>query len=229
MALDANTVIVSCGMTNFESTVYTDGKQQKFRTHLANRKVEVDHFRKPKRAYRDDVKIFSESFKANYPTLCLGRDVYIIDCNGFDSLEHDLLLRSHTGNHPTILKGIVESQKFAVINETLRELKPFRKQLVINVCTSGRHQSVGNASGQKAVVQDQLYGVNANQRPDATVQLLHLQADSHWERLCGTTGNTECSLCDTSIRQNRQNMQRAYGLLKHMIKPPFNVELTPTN
>ena len=107
--LDANTVIVSCGMTNFESTVYTDGKQLKFRTHLGDRKVEVDHFRKPKKEYRDDVKIFSESFKNNYPTLCQGRDIYIIDCTGFDSPEHDLRLRSHTGNHPTILKSIVES------------------------------------------------------------------------------------------------------------------------
>ena len=134
--LDASTVIVSCGMKNFESTVYTDGKQQKFRTHLGKRTVDADHFRKPKKEYRDDAEIFSKSFKDNYPTLCQGRDIYIIDCTGFDSPEHDLRLRSHTGNHPTILKSIVESQKFTIINTVVRELKPFRKNLVINVCTS---------------------------------------------------------------------------------------------
>ena len=96
--------------------------------------------------------------------------------------------------------------------------------MVINVCAHGRHQSVGNASGQKAVVQDQLYGVHAKQKPETTVQLLYLQADSHWESLCNN-----CSLCDTNTRKNRQNMERAYGMLKHFIKSPFNIQLTATN
>ncbi len=46
MVLDANTVLVSCGMTNYESTGYTDGRQQKFRNHLGDRKVEVEHLKK---------------------------------------------------------------------------------------------------------------------------------------------------------------------------------------
>jgi len=158
MVLDANTVIVSCGMTNYESTVYTNGRHQTFRKHLGDRKVEVDHFRKPKPGRPNDEKIFLESFKYNYPELCQGRDIYIVDCTGFENPDHDPKLRSHLGYHPTTLKSIVESPKFAIINKPLRNLKPHRRNLVIDVCKSGRHRSVGNGTGQKAAVQDQLYG-----------------------------------------------------------------------
>ena len=227
IALDANTVIVSCGMTNYESTVYTDGRHQQFRQHLGDRKVNVNHFRNPKQEHFKDKEIFLESFKKNYPELSQGRDIHLVDCTGFDILSLDSRLKLHTGNHPAILKSIVESQKFTIINQPVRDLMPFRKNLIINVCKYGRQESVGNATAQKAVVQDQLYGVNANQRPETTVQLLYLQADSHWDDLCDNTGDI-CSLCDPSIRQNRNNMQRSYGLLKHMIPSPFNVQLSPT-
>ena len=42
--LEANTVIVSCGMLNFEQSVYANGSSKEFHRHFGERKVETAHF-----------------------------------------------------------------------------------------------------------------------------------------------------------------------------------------
>ena len=80
--LDRPTVIVSCGLLNFETSAYANGSslefQDKFYEHRPGcgkmkflREVEHSHFEK----YPNDAKIFLESFKANYPTLCRDRNI----------------------------------------------------------------------------------------------------------------------------------------------------------
>ena len=64
--LEAQTVIVTCGMKNFEFSSYSNSRSRKFRNHLGDRKVHVDHFRKPKQEHFKDKEIFSESFKRAY-------------------------------------------------------------------------------------------------------------------------------------------------------------------
>ena len=119
----------------------------------------------------------------------------------------------------------MESDEFTTVNEPLRNLKADRKSLCINVCKSGRHRSVGNGTGQQEIVQDQLYGpVSANHTPATRVQLLHLQADSHWDKMCDNTGQI-CALCNPTIPQNKRNLQRAYDMLKPLI--PSQAKLAP--
>ena len=217
--LEAKTVIVTCGMNNFESSSYSNTKSKKFRNHLGERRIEADHFS----TYPEDKRIFLESFKEVYPELCKDRYIYICDCTKFDNPDHDKDLRSHLGFHPTTFKSIVDSDKFTTVNEPLRNLKAHRKNLCINVCKSGRHRSVGNGTGQQEIVQDQLYGPVrwTVQDPATTVQLVHLQKDTHWDKMCNYTGQI-CALCDPTISQNKHNMRRAYELLKPLIPTPSN-------
>ena len=44
--LEANTVIMSCGMLNFEASAYSKGSSKEFHDHFGNRKVETAHFEK---------------------------------------------------------------------------------------------------------------------------------------------------------------------------------------
>ena len=114
---------------------------------------------------------------------------------------------------------------FTIVNKPLRNLKASKKQLCIDVCKSGRHRSVANGTAQRQIVQDQLYGPeSANHTPANKVRLLHLQAHSHWNRLCDDTGQP-CALCDPTIPQNRRNMQNAYELLKPLI--PLQTRTVP--
>ena len=52
--LEAKTVIVTCGMKNFEFSSYSNATSKKFRSHLSDRRVEVDHFAR----YPEDKRIF---------------------------------------------------------------------------------------------------------------------------------------------------------------------------
>ena len=71
-------------------------------------------------------------------------------------------------------------------------------------------------------MQDQLYGpLSANHAPATTVQLVHLQKDTHWDNMCDYTGQI-CALCDPTISQNKHNMRRAYELLKPLIPTTAN-------
>ena len=62
--LEANTVIVSCGMLDFEQSAYADGSSREFHRHFGNRKVETAHFEK----HPNDAKIFLDSFQKTSPT-----------------------------------------------------------------------------------------------------------------------------------------------------------------
>ena len=84
--LDQPTVIVSCGLLNFETSAYANGSSLEFQDNFYEyrqgcgamkflREVEHSHFEK----YPNDAKIFLESFKANYPTLCRDRNIIVID------------------------------------------------------------------------------------------------------------------------------------------------------
>jgi len=214
--LEAQTVIVTCGMNNFEFSSYSNSKSKKFRSHIGDRRVEIGHFG----IYPEDERIFLESFKEVYPELCKDRNIYLCDCTKFDNPDHDKDLRSHLGFHPTTFTSIVDSDQFLIVNEPLCNLKADEKNLCINVCKSGRHRSVGNGTGQQEIVQDQLYGpVSASSTPATTVQLVHLQKDTHWDKMCNYTGRI-CALCDPANSQNKHNMRRAYGLLKSLIPTP---------
>ena len=59
--LKADTIIVSCGMLNFESSAYANGSSTEFKDWHSTHKVETSHFEK----YPEARDKFIKSFKKN--------------------------------------------------------------------------------------------------------------------------------------------------------------------
>ena len=57
--LEMPTVIVSCGLLNFELSAYANGSSKRFQTHFGDRRVELSHFEN----YPNDARVFLDSFK----------------------------------------------------------------------------------------------------------------------------------------------------------------------
>ena len=151
-----------------------------------------------------------ESFKANYPTLCRDRNIIVIDNTRFRNPGLDYSLRGHLGIHPETLRGIVESEHFEVTNAPWRRLRSDKPNLVINVCKSGRHRTVGNAEAQRDPIQDLLYD---DDRSRPKVEVFHLQAETDWSTLC----DSNCPSCNLTSKANRLNLAKAYDRLKGII------------
>mgnify|MGYP005751472195 FL=1 len=162
-----------------------------------------------------------ESFKANYPTLCRDRNIIVIDNTRFKNPGLDYSLRGHLGIHPETLRGIVESEHFEVTNAPLRRLRSDKPNLVIKVCKSGRHRTVGNSEAQRDPIQDLLYD---DDRSRPKVEVFHLQAETDWSTLC----DSDCPSCNLTSKANRLNLAKAYDRLKGII-PSRTTEAASTS
>ena len=90
------------------------------------------------------------------------------------------------------------------------------QNLVINVCRSGRHRTVGNAEAQRDPIQDILYGPCGPWEEDRSrpkVEVFHLQAETDWNTLC----DSDCPTCNLTCKANRLNLALAYDRLKGII------------
>ena len=130
VTLEADTIIVSCGMLTFEDSSFANGSSNEFRNHIGSRKVEVAHFEK----HPEDSKVFLRSFKKNFPELCKDRQIIVVDGTRFSDPHHDKRLRNHLGTHHVTFKKLSESKEFDVVNAPLRRLRSDQKNLVVNVC-----------------------------------------------------------------------------------------------
>ena len=83
--LDAKTVIVSCGMTNFEDSNYSNGKSKEFQDWNQGHHIETGHLEK----YPEGKAKFMRSFKTNFPELCRDRNIILIDCSQFNDPDKD--------------------------------------------------------------------------------------------------------------------------------------------
>ena len=83
--LAAQTIIVSCGMANFEAGAYANGSSTTFRDYQGGRKITTSHFERFPQAR---VK-FINSFRRNYPDLVKGRHIIVIDCTTFPDPGQD--------------------------------------------------------------------------------------------------------------------------------------------
>jgi len=72
--LKSDTVIVSCGMMNFESSAYANGSSYEFKEWQGDRRISAGHFTKFPKAK----EIFLRSFKKNYPDLVAGRNIIVV-------------------------------------------------------------------------------------------------------------------------------------------------------
>ena len=82
--LQADTIVVSCGLANFEQSSWSTHRRHEFwGTH--------------------------GSFKDNYPGVCDGRSVWTMDYRKLDDPDSDRSLRKHIGRNPTITRAAQSS------------------------------------------------------------------------------------------------------------------------
>ena len=83
--LQAETIVVSCGLANFEQSSWSTHRRHEFwGTHEELRTNE-------------DYDKFVRSFKDNNTRMCKGRSIRTIDCRKFDDPDNDRSLRKHIG------------------------------------------------------------------------------------------------------------------------------------
>ena len=164
----AYTIIVSCGLANFEQSSWSTHPRHEFWVSCEELYT------------KEDCDKFVRSFEDKYRGKCDGRSISMIDCRKFDDLGNDKSLREHIGRNPKIVKSILESE-----NDHPLHGRPFdgmyrfslSKNIVIMICRSARHRSVANAelwSNALALCR----------RHQHSVSLLHLSELDSWANTC---------------------------------------------
>ena len=93
--LQADTIVVSCGLANFEQSSWLTHRLHEFwGTHEELHTTE-DHDK------------FVRSFKDNYLGMCDGRSMCTIDCRKFDDPDNNKSLRKHISRTPRITKSML--------------------------------------------------------------------------------------------------------------------------
>ena len=165
----ADTTTVSCGLANFERTSWSTHRRHEFWGSYEELDTGV-HYDK-----------FVGSFEDNYPGMCDGRSIWMIDCRKFDDPGHNKSLRNHIGRNPRITKSIMISKKYHVLHSRLYDGMPrffSSKNMVIMICRSGRHRSVANAVLWSNTVA-------RYSRRQHSVSLLLLSGLDFWKDTCG--------------------------------------------
>ena len=157
--LQADTIIVSCGLANFERTSWSTHRRHEFWWFYE----ELD---------TADYDKFVGSFQDNFPGMCIK----------FDDPGSDKSLRNHIGRNPRIMKSTMESKNYHELQRRLYYRMPrffSRKNIVIMICRSGRHRSVENAE----LWSNTLARYSRHQH---SVSLLHLSGTGFLEKnVCG--------------------------------------------
>jgi len=192
---DAGTVVVSCGLSKFEESNYSEGRSTEYKEWQESNEIVI-------RKYNlSDFPIgrekFIRSFRANYPTLSRDRNLVIIDCTSFRNPDEDRSLRSHIGRHYETVKGVVTSKNFQKINQPLEYLRSGQKNVVICVCVKGKHRSVADSEAITEPIHSILYD-----KRQGAVRTVDLQAETHWRDLCAIN----CRSCDVNDRDHIREM-----------------------
>ena len=144
--LNANTVIVTCGLLNFEGSTYSSRVSQGWINNHPQ-----DNKGRPNRVMpglltpghekydNESHKRFCRSPEKNYPELCKERKISVIDCTVITNPDHDKSLRDHLGTHPQTWAQVLAHKDFATSHAGLAKLSTTGKNLVIAVCKSGCH------------------------------------------------------------------------------------------
>ena len=177
--LQADTIIVSCGLANFEQSSWSTHRRHEFwGSH-----EELDT--------GENNDKFVRSFEDNYLGMCDDRSIWTIDCRKFD--DPDRSLRKHSGRNPIITKSILESENYHALHSRLSDgMHRFfsSKNIVIMICRSGRHRSVANAEFWSNTLA-------RCSRHQHSVSLLHLSELDFWKiRVRENVRNAANSLSD---------------------------------
>ena len=205
-ALKKDTILVSCGFTNFEDSSVGNGASSEFRDNMPEKdsRSQRIYFEKNREA-------FEISFQKNFPELCAGRNIIVIDCTQYTDPGEDNSLRGHTGRHHKTMTRIVEDPRFKTVNEPLHKLlrKEEGKNLIISVCKVGRHRSVGNNELIAAPIARHMYGDDAT-----ALTIIDLQSYRHWSRLCDWK---TCSACDSTSKRHHDSLYKAIDALADVV------------
>ena len=211
--LDARSIVVSCGINNCVDSNYSNKSCREFsnwQRQTYRNVVKADHLSDNPGARER----FLRSFRKNFPSLCEGRNIQVVDCTAFRNPGDDETGRRHTGAHPDIMHNVYTHKLFRQVHSDLRSMTPTGKNLVIIVCRSGRHRSVASAIACSDVIRERMY--NGEQ---GTVRVVHLQQDTHWNGLC----HQACSACDLKNIRREKMMRLARNILNDIV--PTNLPL----
>jgi hypothetical protein len=150
--LSAEIIVASFGLHNFENSKYSEKKSHAVFDHYSGRSRKRRCMQNPRFHALEETSLFEKvdkSFRANYSSL-IGkptREVYYIDCTGLHDPSDHKHLHGHRGSHPDILAGIMDAKDLqyvmAQVARCLRKHKDGKRMLVVTICKSGRHRSVG--------------------------------------------------------------------------------------
>ena len=190
--LQAETIVVSCGLANFERTSWSTQRRPKFWRCHDELETEAD------------CDMFVDSFEDNCPGVCNGRSICMIDCRKFDDPDCAKGLRTHIGRTPRIMRSIMESKNYHELHSRLYDAmsRSFSsKNIVIMICRSGRHRSVANAELRSNTLA-------RRSRRQHSASLLHLSELDFWKNTCAGKCS-ECSEQSTRIFQTHYDRVRA--------------------
>ena len=105
--LQADTIIVSCGLANFERTSWSTHRRHEFWGFYEELDTGADYDK------------FVGSFEDNYPEMWNGHSIWMIDWRKFDDPGRDKSLRNHIGRNPRIMKSIMESKNYHELQRRL--------------------------------------------------------------------------------------------------------------
>ena len=121
--LEADTIIVRCGLVNFERTSWSKQHTHKFgRSH-------------DKLATVADYDKLAGSFENNYPEVCDARSLWMIDCTKLDGTDRDKNLEIHVGRNSRITKSILGSKDCHGLHSSVQKAesslqKPFQDTMI---------------------------------------------------------------------------------------------------
>ena len=163
-----DTIIVSCGLANFEQSSWSTHRRHEF--WGSHEELDTGGHRGRQR------QVCSQFCEDNYFGMCDGRSIWMIDCRKFDDPDNDKSLRKHIGRIPRITKSIWISKNYHALHSRLYDgMHRFfsSKNIVIMICGSGRHRSVANAE----LWSNTLTRCSRHQH---SVSLLHLSELDFW-------------------------------------------------
>ena len=170
-----DTIIVSCGLANFEQSSWSTHRRPEFWGSCE------ELFTK------EDCNKFVRSFEDKYPGKCDGRSISMIDCRKFDDLGNDKSLKEHIGRNPQIAKFILESE-----NDHALHGRPYDGMYRFSLSKKHRDHDMqkctSSVSCERRVMVEH---VGLCRRHQHSVSLLYLSELDSWAKTCAG----KCSEC----------------------------------
>ena len=216
--LSAEIIVASFGLHNFENSKYSEKKSHAVFDHYRRRGRKGRSMQNPSFHALEEKSLFEKvdkSFRANYSSL-IGkptREICYIDCTGLRDPSDHKHLYGHRGSHPDILAGIMNAKDLqyvmAQVVKCLSMHKDGKRMLVVTICKSGRHRSVGLKEMVTYALRKYIY-CGADK-----IGAIDLQNQSDWGHMCCYKDGypKRCERCDYD-RGYRASLDRKHWMYR---------------